>query len=165
MGADQSRNRERAMNLKQRVKRVSLVLTVVAFVCAINLEGAAQEKITGEAAHRSNVSGHLPGADPSAGPIQISISSVYSSFIADTQLDSSGGFSFTNVPPGEYILIATQFAGILAVRAVKIPSDESSFRFQVSRDSYILKSAVEWGWRGWCVRSKCIVSAENGPGQ
>jgi hypothetical protein len=145
--------------LRQIVGRTIGVLVAVvgAFSCIVSLTVAAQERIANEVLQRPNFSGRLQGANQSAGPIRISMSGVDSGYISEAELDSSGGFSFTNVPRGEYLLIATQSQEILGVRTLWLPLNEAPFTFQVGRKGFTFRSDVEWGWRGWCVRSKCVV--------
>ena len=127
-------------------------------ICILSLTLAAQERIGDEVLQRPNFSGLLQDANRSAGPIRISISGVDSGYISEAELDHSGGFSFTNVPRGEYVLIATQSHEILGIKTLWLPLNEAPFTFQVGRKGFTLRSDVEWGWRGpRCVRSKCIV--------
>ena len=92
------------VTLRQIVGRtIGLVAVLGAFSCIVSLTVAAQERIADEVLQRPNFSGLLQGANQSAGPIRISMSGVDSGYISEDELDHSGGFSFTNVPRGEYV--------------------------------------------------------------
>jgi hypothetical protein len=152
-------SREVAVTLRQIVERtIGLVAVLGAFSCIVSLTVAAQERIDDEVLRRPNFSGLLQGANQLAGSIRISISGVDSGYISEAELDHLGRFSFTNVPRGEYVLIATQSREILGVRTLWLPLNEAPFTIQVGQKGFTLRSDVEWGWRGpRCFRSKCIV--------
>jgi hypothetical protein len=59
--------------------------------------------------------------------MRLSISGVDSGYISEAELDHLGRFSFTNVPRGEYVLIATQPREILGVRTLWLPLNEAPF--------------------------------------
>ncbi len=89
----------------------------------------------------SDVSGRIQGADQSAGPIRVRISGVYSDDILDAEVNGSGGFSLEKVPQGEYVLAVTQRERVLAVKAIKLPSAESSILIEVGDSKPISSKA------------------------
>jgi hypothetical protein len=177
MGADQPGNREWAMMsltpMAQRSARSAAALA--SLVCALTLAGAAQQENTSQplpwltvqqmqpdgSSPHPDVFGRVPGAYLSTGPIEIWISATDSDYVSDSLLDTSGGFLFNNVPPGDYVLMVTHPGGILGVRALRLPSNRTPFFFQIG------KAQTPWGLHDWprlqgprCVRSLCLVDLE-----
>jgi len=89
----------------------------------------------------SDVSGRIQGADQSAGPIRVRMSGVYSNDILDAEVTGSGGFALEKVPDGEYVLAVTQREKVLVVKAIKLPSAESSIVIEVGDSKPITSKA------------------------
>jgi hypothetical protein len=89
----------------------------------------------------SNVSGRIRGADQFAGSIRVRISGVYSNDILDAEVNGSGGFSLEKVPQGEYVLAVTQRDRVLAVKAIELPSAESSIVIEIGDSKPITSKA------------------------
>ena len=177
MGSDQPGNRERPMMsltpMGQRSARSAAALASLVFT--LTLAGAAQQENTnkllpwltvqqmqadGSSPH-TDVFGRVLGVYLSTGPIEIWISATDSDYVSDSLLDTSGGFLFKDVPPGDYVLMATHPGGILGVRALRLPSNRPPFFFQIG------KAQTPWGLHDWprlqgprCVRSLCFVDLE-----
>jgi hypothetical protein len=129
----------------QRSARFPAALT--ALVCALTLAGAAQRENTnqllpwltvqhmrpGGSSPRLDVFGRVLGAYLSTGPIKIWISGTDSDYVSDSILDTSGGFLFKDVPPGDYVFMVTHPGGILGVTALRLPSNGTPFFFQIGR--------------------------------
>jgi hypothetical protein len=69
----------------------------------------------------SRIPGCIRGADQSAGPIGVRISSVHLNKILNEKVNSSGEFSFKNVAAGDYVLFALQRQRIIGLKIVRVP--------------------------------------------
>jgi hypothetical protein len=68
------------------------------------------------------VRGCIRGADRSEGPVRVRISGVYPDANFEDEANSSGEFSFSSIPIGHYVLLASQKEKTIAVRTIEVPS-------------------------------------------
>jgi hypothetical protein len=74
-------------------------------------------------AETSDIAGCILGIDPSNDIIRIRMLNARSTALPTSRTNKKGQFSFKDVPDGDYVLIATQDQRILAMRAIRLPSD------------------------------------------
>jgi hypothetical protein len=91
----------------------------VAVTCPYCACAPPPSEATGDGA--SNLAGCIVGADQSTDNIRVRIRGVNSNELLTTRASNAGQFSFNNVHAGDYMLIATRYRQVLALKAVKIP--------------------------------------------
>ena len=69
----------------------------------------------------SDLSGCLQGADQSGWPIRMRMTDLHSEKSFKVKVNSSGEFSFDDIPSGNYVLLATQGEKTIAFSTVRLP--------------------------------------------